>query len=74
MKSDFRVYDNFRQSFRDYVQFLKTNPRYRAALNSPESDESFIRGIHKAGYATDPEYADKILSLLQAPAFQYANT
>lgn len=72
--SDFRVYEDYRQSFRDYVDFLKTNPRYQTALESPGSDESFIRGIHKAGYATDPRYAEKILSLLRSPAFEYANS
>ncbi|QIK37974.1 flagellar assembly peptidoglycan hydrolase FlgJ [Caldichromatium japonicum] len=58
----FRAYDNPAESFIDYVAFLKCNPRYREALQS-DTAESFIRGLQRAGYATDPRYADKVLSL-----------
>ncbi|MFY2509361.1 flagellar assembly peptidoglycan hydrolase FlgJ [Vibrio pectenicida] len=57
----FRSYSNFEDSFNDYVRFLNENPRYNAALRHQGSDEQFINGIHQAGYATDPDYADKVL-------------
>ncbi|MFV0448956.1 MAG: flagellar assembly peptidoglycan hydrolase FlgJ [Vibrio sp.] len=60
-KATFRSYDSFQDSFNDYVRFLEQNPRYNTALNHQGSDEEFIRGIHQAGYATDPQYADKVL-------------
>lgn len=60
-KAAFRSYNSFQDSFNDYVRFLEKNPRYTTALNHQGSNEEFIRGIHKAGYATDPEYADKVL-------------
>ena len=59
-KAAFRSYGNFEESFNDYVQFLNNNPRYSTTLNSANSSEEFIQGIHKAGYATDPQYADKV--------------
>lgn len=57
----FRSYTSFEDSFNDYVRFLNQNPRYTTALRHGGNDEQFIRGIHQAGYATDPSYADKVL-------------
>ncbi len=59
----FRSYSSYAQSFDDYVRFLTENPRYSNALAHGGDNENFIRGIHKAGYATDPNYADKILTV-----------
>ncbi|MDC5841903.1 flagellar assembly peptidoglycan hydrolase FlgJ [Vibrio europaeus] len=59
----FRSYANYEESFNDYVRFLNENPRYTTALRHGGNDEEFIRGIHQAGYATDPRYADKVLSV-----------
>jgi flagellar protein FlgJ len=58
----FRAYPSPAESFQDYVAFLHRNPRYRDALASPNSRE-FVRGLQRAGYATDPNYANKILSI-----------
>jgi flagellar protein FlgJ len=62
-RAAFRSYDSFEQSFSDYVSFLKRNPRYKTALTESQDSTQFIQGIHKAGYATDPAYADKVLSI-----------
>ncbi|MDC5849472.1 flagellar assembly peptidoglycan hydrolase FlgJ [Vibrio europaeus] len=59
----FRSYANYEESFNDYVRFLNENPRYTTALRHGGNNEEFIRGIHHAGYATDPRYADKVLSV-----------
>ncbi|MBL4830776.1 MAG: flagellar assembly peptidoglycan hydrolase FlgJ [Aliivibrio sp.] len=61
----FRSYDNYQASFNDFVSFLNNNPRYDNALSGSNSSESFIRGIHKAGYATDPNYSDKVLNVMK---------
>lgn len=57
----FRSYQNYEDSFNDYVRFLNENPRYTTALRHGGNNEAFIHGIHKAGYATDPQYANKVL-------------
>lgn len=62
-RAAFRSYANFEESFNDYVRFLHDNPRYTLALRHGGSSEQFIQGIHKAGYATDPKYADKVLKV-----------
>ncbi|WP_319536422.1 flagellar assembly peptidoglycan hydrolase FlgJ [uncultured Vibrio sp.] len=59
----FRSYSSYQDSFNDYVRFLNDNPRYEVALQQRGDSESFIRGIQHAGYATDPNYADKVLQV-----------
>ena len=59
--ASFRSYSSFEDSFNDYVKFLNENPRYETALQHQGNSENFIKGIHQAGYATDPNYVDKVL-------------
>ncbi|MDN3700014.1 flagellar assembly peptidoglycan hydrolase FlgJ [Vibrio artabrorum] len=59
--ASFRSYPSFEDSFNDYVKFLNENPRYNTALQHQGNAENFINGIHQAGYATDPGYANKVL-------------
>lgn len=61
-QAKFRAYETPADSFVDYVAFLKRNPRYGEAIKS-RTGEEFIRGLQKAGYATDPRYANKILGI-----------
>ena len=56
----FRAYASLADSFADYADFLKTNPRYREALNRAADAPSFARALAEAGYATDPDYSGKI--------------
>lgn len=56
----FRAYGSYADSFADYVDFLQSNPRYQQALEQAEDPNRFVRELHSAGYATDPEYANKI--------------
>lgn len=63
-KAAFRSYDNYQESFNDYVRFLNENPRYARALEQPADPVRFIRHLHQAGYATDPKYADKVINVM----------
>lgn len=67
-KDSFRVYDSFEESFADYVSLIKENTRYRKALQV-NSDHDYLNAIHKAGYATDPRYVDKIMHIMQRDDF-----
>lgn len=62
-KANFRSYSSLAESFNDYVQFIKGNNRYSQALDNTQTPESYIEHIHAAGYATDPNYADKVKSV-----------
>jgi len=63
-RSAFRQYDGYAQSFADYVSLIKNNPRYKNALEAGENSAGYADALQKAGYATDPAYADKIKRLL----------
>ena len=64
--AQFRAYDSYQDSFNDYVDFLQTQPRYQDALKHTSNPDKFIEGLHKAGYATDPDYADKIKKIMNS--------
>jgi flagellar protein FlgJ len=56
----FRAYPNQAAAFRDYAQLLQSNPRYQGALNVGNDAAAFAQGLARGGYATDPDYADKL--------------
>jgi flagellum-specific peptidoglycan hydrolase FlgJ len=47
----------------DYVRLIRDNPRYTAALNTGGDVRAFANALQRGGYATDPGYADKIVSV-----------
>lgn len=63
-RADFRAYADYEASFRDYVSFLESNPRYRDVLASADQPDVFARKLQEAGYATDPQYGNKINSIM----------
>ncbi|NQY86523.1 MAG: flagellar assembly peptidoglycan hydrolase FlgJ [Colwellia sp.] len=63
--SPFRAYQSLTESVNDYVSFLTDNDRYQEALQNPSDVEHFVHSLQKAGYATDPQYANKIMATLR---------
>jgi peptidoglycan hydrolase FlgJ len=59
----FRSYNSYKESFDDYVDFIKSNPRYSEALKKVDNPAHYIRELQQAGYATDPRYAEKVLTI-----------
>ena len=64
----FRAYASPDESFRDYAKLMKNSPRYAgvvagAASGNPTA-EGFAQGLQRAGYATDPAYADKLARVI----------
>lgn len=66
----FRVYNNFTEAFDDFVNFLQGHSRYQDALDNASQPEQFLQKLQKAGYATDPNYADKIIKILNSDKFK----
>lgn len=61
----FRVYDSPEQSYRDHSLFLQ-RPRYRDLFKLEITDyASWAKGLSRCGYATDPNYADRIISIIE---------
>ncbi|WP_114325255.1 flagellar assembly peptidoglycan hydrolase FlgJ [Candidatus Colwellia aromaticivorans] len=63
--SAFRAYQSLTESVNDYVSFLSDNDRYQDALQNSSDVEHFVHSLQKAGYATDPQYANKIMATLR---------
>lgn len=64
--SGFRAYASYKESFDDYVAFIKSNPRYSEALKKAEHPVHYLRELQAAGYATDPRYAEKVMSIYRS--------
>ena len=60
----FRAYDNYADAFKDYANLLKGNQRYQNVLANARDAVGFAQGLQKAGYATDPHYAEKITRVI----------
>jgi peptidoglycan hydrolase FlgJ len=60
----FRAYDSAADSFRDYARLMKDNPRYAQVVAAGNSAQGFAQGLQRAGYATDPAYADKLARVI----------
>jgi peptidoglycan hydrolase FlgJ len=67
-QAKFRAYDSPADSFRDYVDVLRNNPRYASALNTGSDATAFATGLQRGGYATDPRYAMKLEATASAIA------
>jgi flagellar protein FlgJ len=59
----FRAYGSPGAGIADYVSVLRDNPRYAAALNTGGDVRAFATALQKGGYATDPDYANKLVSV-----------
>lgn len=60
VSAQFRAYASPEQSIRDYVDLLKGSPRYAGALGTGSDAQAFARGLVHGGYATDPDYVQKL--------------
>lgn len=60
----FRAYGSYAESFADYARLMSDSPRYQRVMASAGSATGFAQGLQKAGYATDPAYADKLTRVI----------
>ena len=65
-KAAFRAYDTLEQGLTDYVDFIQSQHRYKDAVGNAQDSESYFNALQEAGYATDPKYSEKILSVLKS--------
>ncbi len=62
----FRKYKRVEDSFIDHTNFLMGNPRYASLFGLETTDfAGWARGLKKAGYATDPRYAEKVIEIIE---------
>jgi peptidoglycan hydrolase FlgJ len=63
-RTAFRAYGSIEESVADFARLLASSPRYRDAVAAGGDAQAYIEGIAKAGYATDPEYGNKLTRTL----------
>lgn len=71
----FRAYDSAYDSYEDHSRFLASNTRYRSLFNLSITDyKGWAKGLKAAGYATNPQYAHKLIEIIQLyKLYQYDN-
>lgn len=71
-RTAFRAYGSIEESASDFANLLKDSPRYREAIAAGGDAQAYIRSIAKSGYATDPDYADKLTRILNSGTLRSA--
>lgn len=64
VKAVFRVYDSYAQGLSDYAALLSHHTRYQPVIRATTAEQG-AAALQAAGYATDPAYAQKLISLIQ---------
>lgn len=64
VRAKFRVYQSYQHALSDYVDLLTQNPRYKNVISASSPEQAAIE-IQKAGYATDPQYASKLINIIK---------
>ncbi len=67
----FRSYGSYAEAFQDYAKLLRDNPRYSNVIGSQNGTE-FANRLQQAGYATDPNYANKLSRIIDGPTLRQA--
>ena len=65
-RTAFRAYGSIEESVSDFARLLKNSPRYRDAMAAGNDAQAYVNHIGKSGYATDPEYANKLNQILNS--------
>ena len=60
----FRAYSSYAEAFGDYANLLSNNPRYAPVLQQGQGVPAAAQALQQAGYATDPNYADKLVKVM----------
>lgn len=60
----FRAYDSWEESVEDHSAFLKGNKRYKEVIGETDYKKA-CEAIKAAGYATDPDYVEKLVKLIE---------
>jgi flagellar protein FlgJ len=61
----FRAYSSYAEAFNDYAAMLSSNPRYANVMQQTDNPSGMAQALQKSGYATDPKYADKLVSVMK---------
>ena len=65
----FRAYESYAEAFKDYASLMRGSQRYAAVLKQTDS-AGFAYGLQRAGYATDPQYGQKLTQILNGASMR----
>jgi flagellar protein FlgJ len=71
-RTAFRAYASIDESVNDFARLLKNSPRYREVIAAGGDTRAYVDSIGKSGYATDPQYANKLNRILNSGALRAA--
>jgi peptidoglycan hydrolase FlgJ len=71
-RTSFRAYASVEESVNDFANLLKNSPRYREVLAAGGNAGAYIAAMGKSGYATDPDYSNKLNQILGGDTLQSA--
>lgn len=69
IQDKFRKYHSWRESIDDHARLLSQGSRYKPCMANKNNPDQFARELQKAGYATDPQYASKLIGIMKANNF-----
>ncbi|HEV7357558.1 MAG TPA: glucosaminidase domain-containing protein [Steroidobacteraceae bacterium] len=65
-RTSFRAYASVEESINDFANLLKNSPRYRDVIAAGRDVNAYVASLGKSGYATDPEYGNKLSQILRS--------
>jgi flagellar protein FlgJ len=71
-RTAFRAYGSVQESVGDFARLLANSPRYREAIGAGGDARAYVQNIARAGYATDPDYANKLNEVLDSGTLRSA--
>jgi len=71
-RTAFRAYGSIEDSVNDFASLLKNSPRYQDVIAAGGNAGAYAASMGKSGYATDPDYANKLNQILQGDTLQAA--
>jgi flagellar protein FlgJ len=71
-RTAFRAYGSVDESVGDFARLLKDSPRYRDALAAGTDAQAYVHGIARSGYASDPNYGNKLNQILNGGTLRAA--
>ena len=71
-RATFRAYASVEESVNDFASLLKNSPRYKDVIAAGGNAGAYIAALGKSGYATDPEYGNKLNQILSSDTLQSA--
>lgn len=71
-RAAFRAYASIEDSVNDFANLLQGSPRYRNTISTGGTPQAYVASIRNSGYATDPDYANKLNEILNSSTFRTA--